>query len=255
MLVLISPAKTLDFKSGIKITNSTEIRFADEAITLINILRQYSSVELGQLMNISSDLAELNVNRFLQWHWPFDKHNSRQAIFAFKGEVYTCLDARSFDEQTISYSQNSLRILSGLYGLLRPLDAILPYRLEMGTEIKVKSINGLYSFWGNKITELLASDLRQSGYQDVVNLASNEYSKAVDFKKLQATIITPVFKDYKNNDYKVLSFFAKKARGWMARFILENRITNPEDLKAFETGGYHYNNNLSNGYELVFTRH
>ena len=255
MLVLLSPTKTLDFESVINVTNTSEIRFADEAITLMKILKQSSSGELAQLMNIGINLAELNVKRFHQWQWPFTKENSRQAIFAFKGEVFTNLDAYSLDTKTIEYSQNSLRILSGLYGLLRPLDAIMPYRLEMGTKLKTKSINGLYSFWGNKITDLLANDLKQSGCQHVVNLASNEYSKAIKFNKLQVPTITPVFKDYKNNDYKVLSFFAKKARGWMARFIIENRITNREDLKAFETGGYHYNNNLSNNQKLVFTRH
>jgi len=255
MLIIISPAKTLDFETEVPAAERTEIRFPNEAKQLIDYLKPLSHTQLMKLMSISKELAELNVSRIFQWHWPYTDNESRQAIFAFKGDVFTGLDAYSFDSENVGYCQQSLRILSGLYGLLRPLDAIMPYRLEMGTKLKNLKGNDLYAFWGNKLSEQLSKDLKETGHQVLVNLASNEYSKTIDFKKIKAYTITPVFKDYKNGEYKVVSFFAKKARGWMSRFIIENRLTNPDDLKAFDIGGYHFNNSLSSEYELIFTRH
>lgn len=255
MLVIISPAKTLDFESKVTFREQTDIRFPREATELATYLRAFSPDHLASLMNVSSDLARLTAERFLQWQWPFDGQNARQALFAFKGDVYTGLDAYHLDADALRYSQNSLRILSGLYGLLRPLDAIMPYRLEMGTKLTTDKGKDLYDFWGPKIHQQLENDLEETGHQVLVNLASNEYSRVIDFKKLKVPTITPVFKDYKNGQYKMVSFFAKKARGWMSRFILENRLTNPDELKAFDTSGYYFNSELSMGNELVFTRH
>lgn len=255
MLVIISPAKTLDFESKTDFKDASEIRFPKESRELAELLKNYAPDKLAKLMTISQDLAELNAVRFQQWQWPFKKDRSRQAIFAFKGDVYTGLNAYSLDEESIRYSQKALRILSGLYGLLRPLDAIMPYRLEMGTKLETIKGQDLYAYWGDKIFKQIEKDLQETGCQSLINLASKEYSKTVDFRKLKIKTITPVFKDYKSGEYKTLSFFAKKARGWMTRFIIENRITNPEDLKAFDMGGYHFNNDLSSENELVFTRH
>ena len=255
MLVIISPAKTLDFESEVPLKEHTDFRFPREAAELAGYLREFSPVDLMSLMNISNDLARLTADRFFQWQWPFTGQNARQALFAFKGDVYTGLDAYHLDGGALRYSQDSLRILSGLYGLLRPLDAIMPYRLEMGTKLTTPKGNDLYSFWGTKIHQMLENDLAQTGHQVLVNLASNEYARVVDFKKLKVPAITPVFKDYKNGQYKIISFFAKKARGWMSRFIIENQLTNPDDLKAFDTGGYYFNSELSKNNELVFTRH
>lgn len=255
MLVIISPAKTLDFESEVPFKEQTDIRFPHEANELATCLRAFSPADLTALMNISNDLARLTADRFHQWQWPFDAQKARQALFAFKGEVYTGLDAYHLDQDALRYSQKSLRILSGLYGLLRPLDVIMPYRLEMGTKLTTAKGKDLYDFWGQKIHQQLENDLEETGHQVLVNLASNEYARAIYFKKLQVQTITPVFKDYKNGQYKMVSFFAKKARGWMSRFIIENRLTNPDDLKAFDTGGYYFNSQLSKGNELVFTRH
>ncbi len=255
MLVIISPSKTLDFESKVPISDSSELRFASEANELVSHLRKLSSSDLIQLMSISKNLAQLNTTRFQEWQWPFSKEKSRQAIFAFKGDVFTGLDAYNLNVDNIRYCQNSLRILSGLYGLLRPLDTIIPYRLEMGTKFQTQNGGHLYAFWGNKISELLKKDMHETGHNILVNLASNEYAKAIDFKKLKYTTITPVFKDFKNGQYKVISIFAKKARGWMTRFIIENQLSDPDDLKAFDIGDYHFNNNLSKENELVFTRH
>lgn len=255
MLVIISPAKTLDFESEVPFKEHSNLRFPHEAAELAALLRQFSPPDLVSLMNISNDLAQLTAERFHQWQWPFTPENARQALFAFKGDVYTGLDAYHLNVDALRYSQNSLRILSGLYGLLRPLDAIMPYRLEMGTKLTNSKGKDLYAYWGQKIHQQLENDLEETGHQVLVNLASNEYARAIDFKKLKVPTITPVFKDYKNGQYKMVSFFAKKARGWMSRFIIENRLTNPDDLKAFDTGGYYFNSELTKGNELVFTRH
>jgi uncharacterized protein len=254
MLVIISPSKTLDFNTKRNILATTNIRFVNETIELVEVLKQKSAAELSQLMGISSKLAQLNAERYYNWSWPFVNTTSAPAIFAFKGEVYSGLDIESMDVNSLDYCSNHLRIISGFYGLLRPLDIIMPYRLEMGTKLNNSYGGNLYSFWGNKITELLNADLMVSKSKYLVNLASMEYYKAINSQKINAEIITPIFKEYKNGEYKVVSIYAKKARGLMARFIMENKIDNPEHLKAFDIEGYYFNNELSKFNEFVFTR-
>lgn len=256
MIAILSPAKKLDFKKPLPFdTPKTTIRFPDEARQLIDKLRHYSPNELMELMNISQNLANLNADRFHQWHWPYDEKEGRPAIFAFNGEAYNGLDAYSLDPDEVEKTQENLRVLSGLYGLLRPLDLILPYRLEMGTKLENEKGKDLYQFWAGKITETLNKDIQKGNHKALVNVASQEYFKAIDPEKIKVPIITPVFKENKNGTYKIISVYAKKARGMMVRFIVQNGLTDPEDLKAFDMDGYHFNNELSRGNEFVFTRH
>jgi hypothetical protein len=255
MIAIISPAKKLDFKKKVPLSKHTSILFPDEAKELALQLKSYSPRALMELMNISPNLAELNAGRFQKWHWPCDAQEGRQAIYAFNGEAYNGLDAYSLSSEEIETAQEKLRMLSGLYGLLRPLDLIMPYRLEMGTSLQNKKGKDLYRFWGDKITSQLNKDLKNGGHHVLINLASQEYFKAIDPEKIDTPIITPVFKENKNGSYKVISIYAKKARGMMVRFIIRNRLSDPEDLKAFDMDGYHYNNDLSKGNEMVFTRH
>ncbi|ASB47676.1 peroxide stress protein YaaA [Alkalitalea saponilacus] len=254
MLILLSPAKTLDFERRIPDINTTGIQFSAEAQELTGLLKTKSVKELRELMHISDKLAQLNAERFLLWHWPFDEFNVRAAIYAFKGEVYSGLEVDTMQKDAVDYAQKSVRILSGLYGVLRPFDAIMPYRLEMGTKLLNSKGKDLYSFWGDKLTRAINDDLKSEKHQALVNLASQEYYKTIDEKKIERDIITPVFKEFKSGQYKVISIYAKKARGLMTRFIVENRLTNPEDLKAFDLEGYVFNNELSKGTDLVFTR-
>lgn len=255
MLVILSPAKSLDFDTPLPVTNSTHFTFTSEATMLAENLKKYTPRQLQKLMNISDKLAQLNAERFASWHYPFENNEARQALFAFKGDVYTGLDAYSLNKKEIKQSQQMVRILSGLYGLLRPLDLILPYRLEMGTKLENSQGKDLYQFWGKKITHLLNSDLKDGGHKALINLASQEYYKVLQPKNIKAEIITPVFKDYKNGTYKIISFYAKKARGMMVQFMLRNNLKSVEDIKAFDMDNYHYNNELSSGNELIFTRH
>ncbi|PWD98115.1 peroxide stress protein YaaA [Marinilabilia rubra] len=255
MLAILSPAKKLDFKSDLPQKKNTQIRFPYEAAELVDKLRSYSPKQLMGLMSISQNLADLNAGRFHQWHWPYEEKEGRQAIFAFNGEAYNGLDAYSLNSKETDAAQQHLRILSGLYGLLRPLDLILPYRLEMGTKLENKKGKDLYKFWGDKITEQLNDDLNKGNHKALVNLASQEYFKSIASDKISKPIITPVFKENKNGRYKVISVYAKKARGMMVRFIVQNQLTDPEELKAFNIDGYHFNNDLSDGNEMVFTRH
>ncbi len=254
MIIVISPAKTLDFESPVTETINSDIRFPKEAEMLVKQLKKIKPDELSGLMSISSPLANLNYHRFQLWQYPFSKEQARAALFAFKGDVYTGLDAQALSSKNISYTNSHLRILSGLYGLLRPLDNILPYRLEMGTRLQVNSKKNLYEFWGDKITKLLLSDMNNNNEEVVINLASNEYFKAINTKLLNKKIISPVFKDLKNGEYKVISFFAKKARGLMTRFIIQNQIEHPEDLRAFDLNGYYYHHELSRPESPVFVR-
>jgi len=255
MLAILSPAKKLDFKKPLPHHNHTSILFPEEASVLIEQLKTYSPSQLMNLMKISNNLAELNVERFMKWHWPFDEKEGRQAVFAFNGEAYNGLQIRTLNKEEINTAQQQLRILSGLYGLLRPLDLILPYRLEMGTKLVTPMGKNLYSFWDQKITLQLNKDLIKGRHKALINLASQEYFKAINPDKIEVPIITPIFKEYKNGTYKVISIYAKKARGLMTRFIIQNKLTDPEDLKAFDLEGYHFNNDLSQGREMVFTRH
>ncbi|MCY4533216.1 MAG: peroxide stress protein YaaA [Gammaproteobacteria bacterium] len=254
MLTVISPAKTLDFDTPpvTKKTSSPEL-LADSG-QLMGIMRRQSPNDLMTLMGISQELAELNVQRFQDWNPPFDKNNARQAVLAFKGDVYLGMEAETYTQRDFNFAQKNLRILSGLYGLLRPLDLIQPYRLEMGVRLPNNRGKDLYAFWGDRITHLLVDDLCNHRNKTLVNLASHEYFKSVNTSLLPSKLITPVFKDYSRGSYKVLGFFAKKARGSMASFIIRNRINRPADLKDFDTSGYRYNDELSTRNEWVFTR-
>lgn len=254
MLALISPAKTLDYESSLPTDQHTQARLLEHSQELIEVASKLSATEISSLMSASEKIANLNVERFRDWQPEFDLSNARQAIFAFKGDVYTGLDAYNLKDHDISYAQEHLRMLSGLYGLLRPLDLMMPYRLEMGTKLANSRGHNLYEFWGHTITELINYDLAAANSELLVNIASDEYYKSVKENKIQAEIIKPVFLDQKNGKYKVISFYAKKARGLMARFIIENQIDRVEDLKGFNTEGYYFDAESSLKGELVFKR-
>lgn len=254
MLVIISPAKTLDFETSWKLKNISQPEFLHDSQLLIDQLQKLSTTKVGELMSISEKLAVLNVGRFLNWNLPFTIKNSKPAILAFRGDVYTGLDADSFSAKDLKFAQEHLRILSGLYGVLRPLDLIQAYRLEMGTGFQNSRGKNLYEFWGDKVTEHLNVELSSHKKPVLVNLASNEYWSVVKPAKLQAEIIAPIFKDQKNGQYKIISFFAKKARGMMSAFVIKNQINKVNDLKAFSTDGYEFNAKMSKGNEWVFTR-
>ncbi|MDB4635318.1 peroxide stress protein YaaA [bacterium] len=254
MLAIISPAKTLDFET-LSLTNSSSCpEFIDHSQNLIDTLRTLPQSKLCSLMSISSKLAALNEQRYQDWSLPFTTSNAKQAIMAFKGDVYTGFTFEEYNEKDFAYAQKHLRILSGLYGLLRPLDLIQPYRLEMGTKLATPQGKNLYDFWGSKLTNALNGAIKNSGIQILVNLASNEYYNAVDKTVLQGRVITPIFKDYKNGDFKIISFFAKKARGAMSDYLVRHRINKPEGLKEFKGLGYRFNENLTKNDNWVFTR-
>lgn len=252
MLVVLSPAKKLDFESSAPTSHFTQPQYLDKSQELINELKKCDAKTISGLMKLSDDLTHLNIKRYQEFHTPFTPKNAKQAIFAFKGDTYVGLDADSLESKTIDYAQEHLRILSGLYGLISPLDLIQPYRLEMGTNFPCGKSKNLYEFWRESVTQQLNQLLEQE--KILVNCASNEYFKAVDTKKLKAQVITPVFKEKKDGDYKMISFFAKKARGMMARYMMENQIQDPKDLLGFNLDGYQYNKALSSEKSPVFTR-
>ena len=255
MIVVISPAKTLDFDTPATTSEFTEAGLLKQSQLLIDRCQELSMQDIASLMKVSDKIAGLNVARFAEWKTPFSlTKDAKQCLFAFKGDVYTGLDAETLNETALQYAQHNLRILSGLYGLLRPLDLMLAYRLEMGTRLDNERGTNLYQFWGDLITEQLNKQLVAQGSDYLINLASNEYFKAVKTKALKATVITPIFKDQKNGQYKVISFYAKKARGLMARYIMENEITDIEQLKGFTVGGYYFVEATSNATDLVFQR-
>lgn len=255
MLFLISPAKTLNFEDAALTSDYSTGVFLDESKTLVETASKLSSADLKSLMGVSDNIADLNVERFKTWSLPFTMANAKQAIYAFKGDVYTGISIETCDEETVRYVDEHVRILSGLYGLLKPLDLMQAYRLEMGIKFKNTRGKNLYEFWGEKITERLNYELACTEDDPViVNLASNEYFKAVKTKLLKARIITPVFKDLKGDNYKIVSFYAKKARGLMARFAADKKISNPDDLKKFYYEGYQFNEGQSSGDTWVFTR-
>ena len=254
MLILISPAKTLDYDTVLPTDRHTLPRLLAHSQQLIDLSRSLSASEIASLMSVSDKIAQLNVARFRDWQPEFNFANSRQAIFAFKGDVYTGLDAYSLSDQQLDYVQQKLRMLSGLYGLLKPLDLMMPYRLEMGTRLQNPRGSNLYAFWDHYITDMIQQDLDDNHSQLVVNLASDEYYKAVKESKLKARVIKPVFLDQKNGKYKVISFYAKKARGLMARYIIEQQIQDPEQLKNFNVDGYYFDATSSTGNEWVFKR-
>ena len=254
MLTVISPAKTLDFETPATTRKTTQPEFLDRAADLVNDARKLDPAGIRSLMGVSENIAALNHERFMNWHAPFDRDNAKQAVLAFKGDVYTGLEAETLSAAQLGFAQKHLRILSGLYGILRPLDLMQPYRLEMGLKFANSGGENLYQFWGDDITRSVNRQIRKSGSPVLLNLASNEYFKAVQPGALEAEVITPVFKDLKNGKYRVISFFAKKARGQMARYIIEKEINDVAPLKKYRVAGYRYNAKESTARELVFTR-
>jgi cytoplasmic iron level regulating protein YaaA (DUF328/UPF0246 family) len=238
MILVVSPAKTLDYETELPTREFTEPDFLKESAMLIKELKKKSKGDIKSLMKLSDKLVDLNVERYGSWQRPFSPDNSRPGIFAFKGDVYVGLGAYSFTEADISFAQDHLRILSGLYGVLRPLDLMQPYRLEMGTRLENSRGKNLYEFWGSKISKSLDAAQAAGESEVLVNLASNEYFSAVDKKSLNARVVTPGFYDCKNGKYKIISFYAKKARGLMAAWIIKNRVTDPEEIKNFNVAGY-----------------
>ena len=254
MLMVISPAKSLDYESPLKIESYSIPDYLENSAELIEIMKKKSLQDLVDIMHVSHKIAELNVERFKSWNMPFSPVNARQAILAFKGDVYKGLDPATLSEENFDYTQSNLRILSGLYGLLRPLDLIQPYRLEMGLKLNSKKTKTLYQFWGDKITNGLRTLLEEQEIPVLVNLASNEYFKSVNRNNLKCRLVTPEFKDFKNGKYKIIQFFAKKARGLMVRYAIDHSIINPEDLKNFDYDGYVFNSELSHSDNWVFSR-
>lgn len=252
MKIVISPAKSLNFESKAPTQEFTQPIFLKEAERLSKILKKKSARSLSKLMSISPALGQLNFERNQNWELPFDLDNSKQAVYAFTGEVYRGLDANNIPLEDLSFLQEHLRIISGQYGVLKPLDLMQPYRLEMGSKLKVGVKPNLYKFWDKKITKALNAELEENDL--FVNLASNEYFKAIQAKDLKVPVITPVFKDFKNGEYKVIMTFAKLARGLMVRYIVDHKVTSLEGLKGFNYGGYGFDENLSTDTELVFTR-
>lgn len=254
MLVVVSPAKNLDYESPSVISQYSQPELLDDAEALVKVCKKLSPAKLSGLMSISDKLAGLNADRFHSWTRPFTEKNAKQAVLAFNGDVYTGLDAGSFSEQDFDFAQKHLRILSGLYGVLKPLDLMQAYRLEMGTSLKNPKGKDLYAYWGDKITNMINHALAEQQDDVLVNLASNEYFKSVKKAKLKGHIVTPVFKDQKNGQYKVISFFAKKARGLMARYIIQNQLSHIDQLKAFDLAGYRYDGQSSTEFSPHFLR-
>lgn len=254
MLSVISPAKTLDFETPPTSRKTTQPEFLERSRALVDDARELDPEDIRALMGVSEKIAELNHQRFMNWSTPFDRDNAKQAILAFKGDVYTGLEAETLGAAQLSYAQKHLRILSGLYGLLRPLDLMQAYRLEMGLKFSNSGGKNLYEFWGEALTDSLNRQLKKTGSPILLNLASNEYFKAVKPGALDGEVITPVFKDLKGGKYKIISFFAKKARGQMARYIIEGEINDVAALKKYRVAGYRFNAAESTARELVFTR-
>jgi len=252
MIVIVSPAKKLDFETPAPTTKFTQLEALDKSKNLIKELRKYKPKEISSLMKLSDKLTDLNVKRYKDFKTPFSLKNAKQAIFAFKGDTYVGFDAETMKAADINYAQKHIRILSGLYGLVSPLDLIQPYRLEMGTKFSCDGNKNLYDFWEETITDQLNNLLKKE--KILVNLASKEYFGAVNIKKLNAEIITPVFKQKKGDEFKMVALFAKRARGMMSRYIVDNRIKNTTDLNSFNVDGYKYNKKLSSKLEPVFTR-
>ena len=249
MKVIISPAKKLNEKSC-NVKALSNISFSDESKTLVDELKDFSIDQLISLMSVSPNIANLNKERFNTWSYPFNENNSKPAVFMFDGAVYSELEVQTLSETDLDYLQNNIRIISGLYGLLKPLDKIMPYRLEMGTKLQINGYKNLYEFWGEKITNHLMEDCVEDDV--IVNLASNEYSKAINLKSFR-NVVTPVFKDFKNGKSKVISFFAKKARGSFARFIIKEKPKKIDELLGFNGLGYQFTEISSNN-EIIFSR-
>lgn len=249
-LITLSPAKSLDWESELPVKKHSKPQFIAQAETVVEILKKQTVEDISKLMKISPKLSQLNFERFQVWST--SEKEARPAIYAYNGDVYDGFDAYSLDEAGIGFAQKHLRIITGLYGILRPLDLIHPYRLEMSTPLIVNGFNNLYQFWGNKLSDEINKELSEKDY--LIDLASQEYSKAIPEKELKAQVITPQFYDYKNGKYKIISFYAKKARGLMARYLIDNKIKDIEQLKGFDTDGYFYNEPMSQDNQWVFTR-
>lgn len=254
MLSLLSPAKKLDYDSTVRTSLHTQPLFVDQAAALIDVLKKKSVSDVAKLMSLSDALAQLNVERYADWKPSFDTGNARQAVLAFNGDVYEGLQAPSLSDTQLKWAQEHLAILSGLYGVLRPLDLMRPYRLEMGTRLATEKGKNLYEYWDDQIAAYLNERLNHHKTKVVLNLASEEYFKSVDLKTLNVPVVQCVFQDYKSGAWKVISFHAKRARGLMARFVIENRIDKPEDLKGFDVEGYTYAASESTDERLVFRR-
>ena len=254
MLTVIPPAKTLDFETLAPTDAFTQPVHLRQSRQLIKRLRDLSANDLSNLMKVSENIANLNVERFRHWKTPFTTENARQALFAFKGDVYIGLDAFSMNPANIDFAQKHLRMLSGLYGLLRPLDLMQAYRLEMGTRLDTDQGSNLYQFWDSRITDAINAELKTMDSPILINLASNEYFKSVKAKSLDGDIVNPVFKEYHKGKYQIISFYAKKARGLMARFIIDHELAEPEAIKDFNLDGYGFDSNLSQGKDWVFSR-
>jgi cytoplasmic iron level regulating protein YaaA (DUF328/UPF0246 family) len=254
MLTVISPAKTLDYETPAATEAFSQPAHLTQSRKLMRRLRELGSDDIARLMSLSDNLAEVNHKRYKQWKTPFKPENSRQALFAFKGEVYLGLDGYSLDQDAIEFAQQHLRILSGLYGILRPLDLIQPYRLEMGTRLSTEQGRNLYQFWDERLTRSLNKELKESSANTLINLASNEYFKAIKPKLLKAQIITPAFREFRDGEYRFIQFYAKKARGLMSRYMIDQRVDDAEGLKDFNYQGYCYAPALSSDSDWVFTR-
>lgn len=254
MLIVLSPAKTLDYETPANTEISTKPDFIKRSAELIEILREFAPDRIGSLMRISDQLATLNANRYAAWSPKFTLKNSKQAMLAFNGDVYEGLDAASLNAKQLAYAQSHIRILSGLYGVLRPLDLMQPYRLEMGTRLANPAGKDLYAFWGNTVTDKLNQRIAEQQSEALVNLASEEYFKVVKPTLLKAPVITPVFQDWKNGQYKIISFYAKRARGLMARYAATEGVTRPTDLKSFDVDGYEFDAGASNETTWMFRR-
>ena len=254
MLAILSPAKTLDYQTPLTVKKSTQPDFNAESSELVSTLRKFAPGQIGSLMKISDSLAELNHRRYAEWQADANEDNARAAIFAFKGDVYQGLDAQSFGARDLNFAQKHLRVLSGLHGLLRPLDLIQPYRLEMGTRLTTRRGSNLYQFWGDKVTDNINKALAQQTSKVLVNLASNEYYKVVQPALIMGQILNINFKELRDGKYRFVSFSAKKARGLMARYMVDNRITQPNQLRQFDVENYAFNDALSSEDEWIFTR-
>ncbi len=254
MLIVISPAKKLDYSSPVTAKNHSQPALLDHSAELLHGLKKLSPQDVCALMGLSDNLGALNYERFQAWDRPFTEDNAKPAVLAFKGDVYKGLDADSMTEKQLEWAQGHLRILSGLYGLLRPMDLMQPYRLEMGTKFANQRGKDLYQFWGNIITDEINSLLSNAKSPVLLNLASNEYFKSVQQKNIAGRIVTPVFMDKKGDKYKIISFYAKKARGLMSAFIIKNKITAVDGIKKFNVDGYSFNSAMTDGDSWVFTR-
>jgi cytoplasmic iron level regulating protein YaaA (DUF328/UPF0246 family) len=254
MKIVLSPAKSMDFKTPASTSTYTIPEYLGQSEELVNILKTYTPAQLSSLMKISDKLAILNVARFTSWSLPFNQENAKQAMLCFTGNVYQGIDASSLDKKGLNYAQKKIRILSGLYGVLKPLDLIQPYRLEMGSKVAIKKNKNLYEFWGEQLNQAISDELDKDKYPVLINLASKEYFTSLKLSNFPHRQITPIFKDWKNGQYKNISFFAKKARGLMSRFAIDNKIENPDQLRDFDYEGYQFDEKSSTENDWIYTR-